>query len=159
MLKGFIYIADENSNILILGTFPGAESRKLKEYYGNKRNQFWKLLFDLYNEKYSDDTDYIRKIEFLIKNNIGLWDIIEKCDTDGSLDSDIKNPIYNDISKFLDRHTNISKIYCNGKLVYRYLGRLIDKNKYDIYILPSSSPTNTIKYETKLKMWKSILKK
>lgn len=153
MFKGFKYIANESSNILILGTFPGEESRKLGQYYGNKRNQFWKILFEIYNEEYNKDLNYEEKINFLLRRNIALWDVIETCITEGSLDSKIKDPTFNNINKFLNSHEKITKIFCNGMASYNYLKRQkIDFN--NIVVLPSSSPTNTMKYDIKFKTWK-----
>lgn len=156
MLKSLECIADENSNILILGTFPSEASRKAKQFYGNKRNQFWKLLFEVFNEQYSNETSYEKKTQFLLKNNIALWDVIHTCETARSLDSEIKNPTFNDIPKFLSKHPKITKIFCNGKMVYNLVKKMgIEEEK--INVLPSSSPTNTMKYVDKLNLWKSII--
>ena len=35
---------DENSKILILGSFPSVKTREYGFFYGNKQNRFWKLL-------------------------------------------------------------------------------------------------------------------
>ncbi|WP_367178981.1 uracil-DNA glycosylase family protein, partial [uncultured Campylobacter sp.] len=37
-------IFDENSKILILGSFPSAPSRELGFYYANPQNRFWRVL-------------------------------------------------------------------------------------------------------------------
>ena len=37
-------VYDENSRILILGTFPSVKSREQQFYYGHPQNRFWKLL-------------------------------------------------------------------------------------------------------------------
>lgn len=37
-------IEDSRSEVLILGTFPGPESLRLQEYYGDWRNKFWKVM-------------------------------------------------------------------------------------------------------------------
>jgi hypoxanthine-DNA glycosylase len=153
MLKGFKYIANEDSKFLILGTFPGEESRKVSQYYGNSRNHFWKILFEIFNETYSKEITYEEKIQFLLKYNIALWDVIDKCMTDGSLDSEIKNPVFNNIQKFIKEHNNILKIYCNGQMPYKYLKKQ-NIQGIEIVILPSSSPTNTQKYDYKLNFWK-----
>jgi len=48
----------DDSEILILGTFPSIKSFENNFYYSHPRNQFWPLLESVFNEK-SDD-----KIEF-----------------------------------------------------------------------------------------------
>ena len=37
-------IYDENSKILILGSFPSVKSRENQFYYGHPQNRFWKVL-------------------------------------------------------------------------------------------------------------------
>lgn len=156
MLKGFKYLADENSNILILGTFPSEESRRLNEYYANKRNQFWRLLFEIYNCEYDKNINYDKKVEFLYNHQIALWDMIDSCITEGSLDSKILDPKLSNIEALLKKYKNIQKIFCNGKFSYKLL-KSQNIEDHDVYILPSSSPTNTVKYEEKFKSWKNII--
>ena len=42
-------IIDESSEILILGTMPGKESLRSKEYYASPNNSFWKIMKRLFN--------------------------------------------------------------------------------------------------------------
>ena len=35
---------DENSQILILGSFPSVKSREVKFFYGHPQNRFWKVV-------------------------------------------------------------------------------------------------------------------
>ena len=37
---GFSPVFDEHSRILILGSFPSVQSRKVDFYYGNKQNRY-----------------------------------------------------------------------------------------------------------------------
>ena len=41
--KGFKPFFDENSKILILGSFPSVKSRETDFYYGNPQNRFWRV--------------------------------------------------------------------------------------------------------------------
>lgn len=153
MHKSLKCISNDNSSILMLGSFPSEASRKAGEFYGNKRNQFWRLLFNVFNETYTLETSYKEKIDFLYNHNIALWDVIKECETEGSLDSEIKSPIFNDINEFIYNHPRITKIFCNGQMVYNLVKKMniqVDK----IEVLPSSSPTNTMKYDIKLMLWK-----
>ena len=81
-------ISNIESKVLILGTMPGIASLKLNQYYGHTRNNFWKLLFEIFNEPFS--TDYEIRKKMLLKNNVALWDVIKVCVREGSLDCDIK---------------------------------------------------------------------
>ena len=43
----FAPVWDEQSRILILGTFPSVKSRENHFYYGHPQNRFWKVLAEL----------------------------------------------------------------------------------------------------------------
>ena len=45
---GFPPLFDNNSKILVLGSFPSVKSREVSFYYGNKQNRFWKTLSEYY---------------------------------------------------------------------------------------------------------------
>jgi hypoxanthine-DNA glycosylase len=73
----FAPIVDEICRILILGSMPGEESIRQHQYYTNPRNQFWKIIYHIYNAEM--DGDYHKKTEFLLSKQIALWDVIESC--------------------------------------------------------------------------------
>lgn len=41
---------DENSKILILGSFPSVKSREMMFFYGHPQNRYWKVLAYLFKE-------------------------------------------------------------------------------------------------------------
>ena len=84
-------VFDENSEILILGSFPSVKSRQESFFYANPQNRFWKLMAQLLNESTPKDTK--DKIAMLKKHKIALWDVIESCDIVGSSDSSISNVV------------------------------------------------------------------
>ena len=49
LLSSFPPIVDTETEILILGTMPGAMSLQKQEYYAHKQNQFWKILFTVFD--------------------------------------------------------------------------------------------------------------
>jgi len=49
-------VFDENSEILILGSFPSVKSRQESFFYANPQNRFWKLMAQLLNESTPKDT-------------------------------------------------------------------------------------------------------
>ena len=152
-------IADKNAKILILGTMPGKKSLELKEYYGFKYNVFWKIMFELLNQNYSDN--YKEKRKLLINNNIALWDVLHFCYRKGSADLNIKDEIPNDFENFYKKHPKVNDIFFNGipamKFYKKHIGFSENKN---FYTLPSTSPANArTSYNEKLNKWSLILEK
>jgi len=148
-------IIDNNSKILILGSIPGVKSLEKQQYYGHPQNKFWKIIFELFNEEFTEV--YSERINLLKKNHIALWDVIDSCERKGSLDSEIKNEEANQIEELLKNHPNITAIFCNGGKSYKNLQKLLGKNfKIPIHLLPSTSPLHTISFERKLEDWKKI---
>ncbi|MCU7614051.1 DNA-deoxyinosine glycosylase [Chryseobacterium sp. GMJ5] len=155
-ISSFPPIIDENSRILILGSIPGVKSLEKQQYYGHPQNKFWKIIFELVNEKFTED--YAEKINILKKHTIALWDVIDSCERKGSLDSEIKNEEANQIKELLEEYPNIKAIFCNGGKSYKNLLKIVGKNyKIPIFSLPSTSPLHTISFEKKLEEWKKIL--
>ncbi|MEA9415444.1 DNA-deoxyinosine glycosylase [Flavobacterium sp. PL02] len=150
-------ISSPNASVLILGTMPGIKSLELGQYYGHKQNNFWKILFTVFNEDFTDV--YEAKKEILIKNNIALWDVLKYCDRVGSLDSTIKNEITNDFDTFLKQHPDIKTILFNGQKAAAFFKKYIKvSDDYKLITLPSTSPANAGKsFDSKLNEWKIIL--
>jgi len=157
-MKSFSFapITPDNAKILILGTMPGTKSLELNQYYGHKQNNFWKFMFEILKEKFS--TDYETRTALLIKNKIALWDVLQFCDREGSLDSAIKNECANDFETFLEKHSNINTILFNGQKAAAFFKKYVHlKKQYSLITLPSSSPANASKtFESKLEEWKII---
>ena len=102
---------DENSRILILGSFPSIKSREVNFFYGHPQNRFWRVISHLLNENCPETA--IEKKHMLLKHKIALWDVIASCDIKGSSDSSITNVVPNDIGKILEQ-TKIKNIFVNG---------------------------------------------
>lgn len=158
MLKSFEPIIDSNCRIIILGTMPGIRSLEKQEYYGHERNTFWRIICALFNHETINE--YSQKRELLLKQHIALWDVLQACEREGSLDSNIKNPIPNDFKTLFEAYPNIKVIYFNGepaeKLFNKLVVKKIGKIPLTTYRLPSTSPANAIPFEHKLKHWQLI---
>ena len=133
-------VYDENSRILILGSFPSVKSREINFYYGHPQNRFWKVLAAVTGALLPETTN--EKMDFLLEHNIALWDVIAQCEIRGSSDSSIRNVVPNDLHLILDT-SPVREIYCNGNTAYRLF------NKYqkgtcdrEAVRLPSTSPAN-----------------
>ena len=84
-ISAFDPVIDKNTKVLILGSIPSIKSLEINEYYGNPRNQFWKLISLVFGEEIQEV--YTDKVRCLLKNRIGIWDVISSCYREGSLDS------------------------------------------------------------------------
>ena len=150
-------IITKNSKVLILGSIPGAKSLEKQEYYGNSRNAFWRIIYSLYDKELEEN--YNEKISFLKSKDIALWDVIENCSREGSLDSNIKNENPNDFERLFKKYPNIKYVFFNGGKAYDVFKKRIGFEKFE-YIkfekLTSTSPANTIRYEKKLEMWNVV---
>lgn len=146
-------IYDENSKVLILGTIPSIKSREIGFYYSHPQNRFWKVLAIIFNETTPNTIE--EKKDFLLRNNIALWDTIKSCNITSSSDSSITNIKVNDISKLLKK-TKINKIYTTGKKAYDiYIKEIQKKTNIEAVYLPSTSPANaTFTLEKLIKEYK-----
>ncbi len=137
--KGFAPVYDEESEILILGSFPSVKSRKVNFYYGNRQNRFWNTLCSFFKEEIPETIE--GKILFLRRRKIALWDIVTECEIVGSSDASIKNYRTADLSVVLNA-AKIKKIICNGNAAYSVLVDAYPEFKELAVKLPSTSPAN-----------------
>ena len=157
VLSSFQPIIDERSRVLILGSMPGVESLRLQQYYANPRNQFWKILYDLFDAELSQVYD--EKVSFIMSKKIALWDVIKNCYREGSLDSNIKEEIVNDFNGLFKAYPNLEIVFFNGGKAYETYKKWIGFGavpNIKFQRLTSSSPANTRKYEDKLREWSVI---
>lgn len=140
----FLPQINDDSKFLILGSMPGIKSLEMQQYYAHPQNRFWKIMGKICNREDLYTLDYLEKIDVLLQNNIALWDVVKFCDRVGSLDSDIKNEIPNEIPKLLQKYPNIEKICLNGNKSYssfkKYFPFLLQQ--YECFKMPSTSPAN-----------------
>ena len=141
-------VFDENSRILILGSFPSVQSRENAFFYAHPRNRFWTVLAAVFGEPTPFTTD--EKKRFLLRRNIALWDVIARCEVTGSSDASIRNAEPNQIETIL-RHAEIERIIVNGKTAYKYYQKyLYPSTGIEAVCLPSTSPANARMKEREL---------
>lgn len=144
-----------DSNILILGTFPSIKSFENSFYYSHPKNQFWDILSKIFNEKKPLTTD--EKIDFLKKHKIALWDVICECKRKENKSTDDNLEVIKpcDIKNLLNNYPNIKKIATTSRLAQRVLKKHF---KIDSVYLPSPSPLNArVNFKQKVKIWKELL--
>lgn len=152
----FLPVYDENSRILILGTFPSVKSREQQFYYGHPQNRFWKLVAALTDSEVPGTIP--EKKEMLLRNHIAIWDVIESCEIIGSSDSSIRNVIPADLNRIL-KTAPIDAIYANGgkafELYEKYSKPMTGR---PIIKLPSTSSANAAWQMDRLKEAWSVIK-
>ena len=149
-------VFDENSRVLILGSFPSVRSREIGFFYGHPQNRFWRTLATVLNEEQVPQT-IEEKLAFLLSHGIALWDVIASCEITGSSDASIKNVVPNDLSKLLER-APIERIFTNGGTAHRlYQKYLKPQTGMDDLCLPSTSPANAAWTQERLnKAWSVV---
>lgn len=161
MLESFEPIVNQNTTFLVIGTMPGIASLDAQEYYAHPRNAFWRIIAELFN-KGSDFTDYQSKKNCVLTHGIGIWDSLQFCRREGSLDSNITDEAPNDFPSLLAQYPQIKKLLFNGQSAYKFFKKyhsgLLSTVPYEI--LPSTSPANAGKtFEAKLEIWRQALNK
>lgn len=148
-------VFDENSKILILGTFPSVKSREIQFYYGHPQNRFWKVVAGVTESEVPQTV--AEKKEFLLSHGIAVWDVIESCEIIGSSDSSIRNVVPADLNRILSV-SPIERIYANGKTAERLYEKYSRKSTgRPIIGLPSTSPANAAySLERLMQCWKEI---
>lgn len=156
-LTAFPPIIGVNPNILVLGTMPGAISLAEAQYYAHPRNQFWRLMGDIYG--FDAGLPYADRLEKLKKAKVALWDVLHECERNGSLDSAIKNARANDFDTFFKAHPSIHTVIFTGKtaetLFKRHAKILMNGSGLTFKTVPSPSPAHAARsYAEKLILWK-----
>ena len=130
----------EESNTLILGSFPSVKSREAMFFYGHPQNRFWKVIAALYGAPVP--TTIPEKRELILNNKLALWDSIASCEITGSSDSSIKNAAPTDLGIIL-QNSKVDRIFCNGTASYNiYCKYQLPLLGIGAVKLPSTSPAN-----------------
>lgn len=164
VIYSFPPIATPQSHTLILGSMPGALSLQMQQYYAHPRNAFWPIMGDLLD--FDPKSPYPLRITALQNAHIALWDVLQTCSREGSLDTAIdKNSLVaNDFAHFLAKHRHIRRIFFNGataETVFRrrVLPTLKDHGELKLLRLPSTSPAHAaLSVSMKIHSWRIIIR-
>ncbi len=164
-IAGFPPIAAEDSKILILGSMPSQMSLQKQQYYGHQRNAFWPIMLTLLNK--DPELSYRQRQQLLIQHKIAVWDVLQSCYREGSLDTAIKMDTItvNDFHDFFCTHEKLKLVCFNGaKAEALYNKHVMPAIKPDFsslkYIrLPSTSPAHAaMNLQQKTTIWMNSLK-
>jgi len=160
-VHSFPPIVAQHSRILILGSMPGVESLRKGEYYAHPRNLFWRILGTLL--EFNPALSYTERVEALQSAGISVWDVLQSCTRQGSLDSSIEaaSIMPNNFSVFYEKNPAIARVYFNGSAAEQIYRRKVLPALGDHAVrymrLPSTSPANaSINYAGKLDAWREI---
>jgi hypoxanthine-DNA glycosylase len=154
--SSFAPLVDAGSRILIVGSFPGKESLRQKQYYAHKRNLFWKLVAEALGRR--APAGYRGKKAMLSAAGIALWDVVSACRRENSDDSKIRSAELNDIPDLLKKRKKLRAVFFNGRTAEKIFRDGFRKGiAVPAFYLPSTSPANaSLAYKDKLAEWKKI---
>ncbi len=159
---GFDAVSDAHALVLILGSMPGRASLTAGRYYAHPRNAFWPIMGELIGA--GPALSYARRCEQLRISRIALWDVLQRCQRQGSLDASIDNESLeiNDFNAFFDVHPYIRHVFFNGRKAEECFRRRVlptlDHRELTLQRLPSTSPAHAaMSHERKLEAWRRVL--
>ncbi|MFC0779625.1 DNA-deoxyinosine glycosylase [Flavobacterium sp. HJSW_4] len=149
-------LIDNSTVILIMGTMAGEQSIAKQEYYANRGNLFWKILFDIFEEEFS--TSYEDRKALVKKYKIGLWNVLESCKREGSSDATITEEKINDFENLHKQFPNIKYVFFESKAAAKYFQKHTLPQEGITYItLPSTSGLNAgLTKAEKTEQWKIV---
>ena len=136
---GFAPVFDENSKVLILGSFPSVKSRQTSFYYAHPQNRFWKMLSAYFHAPMPENNE--QKKLFVLQYGIALWDVVQSCEIIGSKDESIQNYTAADLDKVL-KSADIQLILLNGKRAFSVFEERYKNCGVPYLCMPSTSPAN-----------------
>ena len=157
-VTGFPPILPPRPRVLILGSMPSVESLRRRQYYAHPNNAFWRIMGALLG--FAADLPYHRRVAALRRANLALWDVLKRCERDGSFDAAIvpSSEEPNAIAEMLDRCTSINVVLLNGRKAGASFRRhLRTVSTPETLELPSTSPANArLTFEQKLAAWRVV---
>jgi hypoxanthine-DNA glycosylase len=155
-------IARPDARVLILGSMPGKASLRAERYYAHPQNAFWRITAELFG--LDEGSPYAARVSRLAAQGIAVWDVLESCTRESSLDADIdpRTAVPNDFLTFFAAHPGIVRVCFNGAtaaaLYARHVQPRLPATLGVAYLtLPSTSPANArMSRAAKLNAWRAI---
>ena len=159
ILRSFAPVAAADARILILGSMPGVASLEAGEYYAHARNVFWPIMGALFGA--GPHLPYAERVRRLKAEGVAVWDVLQACEREGSLDSNIRSELPNDLAAFFAAHPAIRRIGLNGgkaAATFRKYAAHCSQAGVLVHVLPSTSPAHAARsFEAKCDLWRSAL--
>ena len=140
---------------MVLGSFPGVASLEAGQYYAHPRNHFWPILSALWGLDLRA-LPYARRLQELRERGLGVWDVYAACRREGSLDSAIQAPEFNDLASLKRRAPGLRGVAHNGGESARAMAHTRQFG-LPVWRLPSTSPANASwSFERKHAAWRAV---
>jgi TDG/mug DNA glycosylase family protein len=151
--RSFPPVVDDRTRLLVLGSLPGEQSLARQRYYGNPRNQFWRLIGEVVDRDLPS-MSYEARLAALLSGGVGLWDVIASAFREGSLDGALRDHRVNPLAELAAGLPQLRAIAFNGGTSARIgVKALSPVGGWELITLPSSSPAYTLSYELKRAAW------
>jgi hypoxanthine-DNA glycosylase len=166
-ISSFAPVIQAGARLLILGSMPGEVSLREDQYYAHPRNRFWTVMGELFGA--GRQLPYPDRLQVLNHAGVALWDVLQHCERQGSLDGSIvaNSEVPNDFAGLLREHASIRAILFNGqKAEATFRRRVVPKlqpsvmERVKFQVLPSTSPANAGTNDlTLVSAWRDALEK
>lgn len=154
-LTGLPPVIVRNTQLVVLGSFPGVASLQAQQYYGHPRNHFWPVLSSLWGLDLLA-LAYPQRLHQMTRRGLGLWDVYAACRRAGSLDSAIEDAELNDLAGLRRRAPGLRGVAHNGGESARAM-RHTRALGLPVWRLPSTSPANASwSFERKREAWRAV---
>jgi len=154
-LQGLAPVVSASTVLLVLGSFQGARSLAMGQYYAHPQNHFWRILQAVWPALPQPDS-YQGRLDWLLARGLGLWDVYAACEREGSLDTSIRHAVVNDFTGLARRLPRLAAVAHNGGESWRH-ARHVSALGLPAHRLPSSSPANASwSFERKLAAWRDV---
>lgn len=155
LLTGLAPVIGRDTRLVVLGSFPGAMSLALQQYYAHPRNHFWPILSALWGVDLTA-MSYPQRLVELKSRGLGLWDVYAACRREGSLDTSIEAAQRNDLASLVRRAPQLQAIAHNGGESAKSMRHTLALG-VPVVRLPSTSPANASwSFERKLQVWREV---
>lgn len=162
LARSFLPIVGAGARALVLGSMPGGASLAAGQYYAHPRNAFWPIMGELVDA--GPGLAYGERCERLIRASVAVWDVLQECVRDGSLDASIERDteVANDLPSLFAKQPSIELILFNGQKAHdafrRHVAPRLDEplsSRLRLIRLPSTSPAHAGRsFEQKLESWR-----